>query len=984
MLSMAAIPSAQDASAYYFRSENYYALGEAANSAVWHGTGATALGLEGLVDKGLFGQLLAGVLPNGVRLGRSVADTWKHFPGVDLTFSAPKSVSLLAYIGGDKRLLDANLKAVRSTLDWVEKNLVATRVKNGRDTLQERTGSLVAALFPHDVSRALEPQAHVHSIVMNATQRQDGKWGSVHNPPLWRDTLLLGRIYRGNLEANVRGLGYETRATHRDGRFEIEGVPRAAIDHFSTRSKEIEDLFQTFDHKNTRTRDIAAIMSRSRKQTLNRDALGLDWSDRAAQIGFDANALVAIARSREATPQQGDAVEAAPMAGKGGISALRDRLLRFFIRSEQTKDVRDDVYAIREPGASDARIRARSAVSFALRTLSEREAAFRENDIRAEAFNAGIPGLRIQAVDFEISELKKEGLVLEGPDRVAQMVTTEGALKLERDLIKETRGALASGRPVVTGRMAANRAIAGYGLNPDQASAALSILTSKDRVLGVQGYAGTGKTRMLRAVAEVTAASGMSFVGLAPTNSAKEVLARETGVPARTLQHFLLKYDGVARGCLTRAGRKTLRREYQTTVLVVDESSMISSRQMHDLLKIANTLEIPRLVLLGDSKQLAAIEAGKPFKLLQENGMKTAMMRTLLRQQRPELKGAVEDIIHDRVAASFRRIEKGVIETGSDRIAETAARLWAMKSPQAREQTLVIAASNRIRRDINEMMRGQIASEGGLKGPEISHTILENRHLSREELRTAAAYEPGDEILFHRDMRALNIKAGDLRSVKEVDIGNAVVTIADARGRAREFRPGLMHADQDRSYVEVLREEQIPLRVGEQVRWTGSDMDRGIINGQRASITGLGDDAISFKMEDGSKQIFAPDDPALKRLDHGYALTAYASQGRTSDHVIAALSAAEKVLTNRQTFYVEISRARTDVSLVVDSREDVVRELQLNSGEKSSAIETLRLPGEEGYVGVPSDKQQDASKDIAAPEPEQHREAQLDMEIGLS
>ena len=183
MLSMAAIPSAQDAAGYYFKAENYYANVEA-QKAEWHGKGAISLGLTGEVTKSAFGQMLKGELPNGVALGMRVGEEWKHFPGVDMTFSAPKSLSLLAYIGCDERLLAANRQAVKSTLNWVEDNMIVTRIKEQGKTRQQKTGSLVAAVFSHDMSRTNDPQAHIHAIVMNATERPDGKWVSVHNPPL--------------------------------------------------------------------------------------------------------------------------------------------------------------------------------------------------------------------------------------------------------------------------------------------------------------------------------------------------------------------------------------------------------------------------------------------------------------------------------------------------------------------------------------------------------------------------------------------------------------------------------------------------------------------------------------------------------------------------------------------------------------------------------------------------------------------------------
>ncbi len=162
MLSMAAIPSAQNASEYYFKAENYYTAEKSTvQKAEWYGKGGVRLGLEGQVTQPVFAAILKGQLPNGIALGRTVGDEWKHFPGVDMTFSAPKSLSLLAYIGGDSRLLEANRDAVKSTLNWVEENMIMTRIKAQGETRHVKTGSLVAALFPHDMSRSNDPQTRV-------------------------------------------------------------------------------------------------------------------------------------------------------------------------------------------------------------------------------------------------------------------------------------------------------------------------------------------------------------------------------------------------------------------------------------------------------------------------------------------------------------------------------------------------------------------------------------------------------------------------------------------------------------------------------------------------------------------------------------------------------------------------------------------------------------------------------------------------------
>ena len=665
--------------------------------------------------------------------------------------------------------------------------------------------------------------------------------------------------------------------------------------------------------------------------------------------------------------------------------SLLTRIKTFFVRTPEQETARNDPYAIRGNQTSDARIRDRSAVSYALRVLSEREAAFRENDIRGEALNAGIKGLNITGIDHEIKELKADGLILDGKGQNADMVTTRQALALETATIRQMRVANKAGKGVLT-HTEANAAVASYDLNDRQADAGVMILSSSSGMVGVQGYAGTGKTRMLKSVASILKNEGKRLIGLAPTHSAKEVLSREAGIEASTLQHFLMKYDGVIKGRATRQGLAKMRAEFRNTILAVDEASMKSMRQTHDLQVITNRLEIPKLVLVGDTKQLSAIEAGKPYKLLLENGLESKTLDILMRQKDEKLKSAVRHMTQDNVAASFDKLKDSIIEAHSDgpdkgmSISEVVVDLWATKRDDVRETTLVVAASNRIRKEINQGIRSQLKSEGKIAGPEISQFILVNRHLTREENRYAATYSTDDKIRFHRDIPSLKIKGDSLWTVSDADHDSGQLHLKDKDGHEQIFRPDLIPATGDRNFLSVFEQTTLNLSAGDKIRWTGNDPEQNVINGQRANIVNVEGDAITLKMADGKERSFDRDNPILKHLDHGYALTAYASQGTTFDRVIAALDSSEKMLTNRQTFYVEISRAREHVDLVVDSKKAVLDELSIRSGEKTSAIEIL-FPGDEGYSGPFPEREQKVGHELSGQGVEQENETDSMLDI---
>ena len=244
------------------------------------------------------------------------------------------------------------------------------------------------------------------------------------------------------------------------------------------------------------------------------------------------------------------------------------------------------------------------------------------------------------------------------------------------------------------------------------------ILSSKDRVVGVQGYAGTGKTTMLNRARALSEKNGYRLHGLAPSASAVKTLSAEAGIESETLQGFLARNTGVAEGRLSRTGARDMRKAFSKTVLVVDESSLASTVQTRNLLRIANALQVPRVVLVGDEKQLDAVDAGKPFAQLQRAGMQTAVMDEILRQRDPALKEAVEASLAGDVRGAFEKLGSSVAEVKADNIAgAVAARLAEVAARATGRTTGVMAPSHALRSAINGHIRERLAREGAIRGP---------------------------------------------------------------------------------------------------------------------------------------------------------------------------------------------------------------------------------------------------------------------------
>ncbi|SXN82069.1 conjugal transfer nickase/helicase TraI [Klebsiella pneumoniae] len=287
MLSVSTVKSASKASVYYFEEDNYYFQGE--KSTAWYGAGAESLGLEGPVKQEMFKQVLEGKLPDGSDLTHMVGNENKHRPGYDLTFSAPKSASILALVYGDKTVLDAHKWAVERTLDEVEK-LASTRTYSGGETTFEQTGNLVIAQFLHDTNRNSEPHMHTHTVVANVTMNGSGwktlssdtKSGKGFTDTVWNHQVAIGSIYRRFYKGKLEAEGYPIEEKGPRGEWDIAGVP---IDDLSTRRQEI--IEKVGEDASAKAKSVAALDTRKTKDFTDIENVRKGWRETMEKAGFD-------------------------------------------------------------------------------------------------------------------------------------------------------------------------------------------------------------------------------------------------------------------------------------------------------------------------------------------------------------------------------------------------------------------------------------------------------------------------------------------------------------------------------------------------------------------------------------------------------------------------------------------------------------------------------------------------------------------------
>ena len=739
-------------------------------------------------------------------------------------------------------------------------------------------------------------------------QGPDGKWRTMANERLYRSKMLLGAMYRSELAAGLKDLGYGIERTHADGRFEIAGVSRETVEAFSTRRAEIEaamaerGLGTTGENPHLAGR--AALMTRAHKRDVDRDELKQNWALRAAEIEFDARELVenAIERSPEG-PEKSRA------ASKNGavVEPVQGNLFEHAAQADA----------------------AREAVDWAVAHLSERDAVFANTDLLAAALAYSPGSSSIETVERAVEALKREGRLHDANALGNGLLTTDKAVADERETVSLMRSGQGRGRAPMRGWVV-DRYLRKGPLTDGQKQAVKLVLSDRDRLVGVQGFAGTGKTRMLNRASTLAEKRRWRMVGLAPSASAARTLAAESGIESETLQRFLARNTGVAEGRLTKKGRKAMRGQYRKTALVVDEGSLASTVQARNLLRIARELRIPKVVLVGDSRQLDAVDAGKPFEQLQAAGMKTAVMDRIMRQRNPELKAAVEASVAGEIGKAFDKLGANVAEVNADNIGGAVAARWLKLSPEERERTGVMTPSHALRQAVNEHIRERLIREGRITGPELRTQRLVSKGYTRAQKALASNYEVGDVVAFHRPYKRLGVEKGDERRVERVDRKNRTVHLEGMDGSTVAWKPSQIGGRQ--GGTEVYRTDSMELRAGDRIRWTRNDQSLGVVNSGMAEVLGVRNGRVTFKLEEGGTLTLTPGDPQLRHIDRAWCSTVHAFQGRTVDNVIAAMEANHPKLTTQKSFYVEISRARDRAELVTDDAAALRKQLEAVTG----------------------------------------------------
>lgn len=801
----------------------------------------------------------------------------------------------MALVGEDRRITEAHTEAVKAALDYAEASLVQTRRSISGEIVKQSGGKIIAGLFQHDSSRALDPQLHTHAVLTTIVKDTDGIYRTLHNDKVYKSTILLGRIYRNEFAQRLEQLGYGI-DRGRDGLFEIQGVSRDLMDQFSKRSAEIKEALQnTGRAQTTKNSDLAALATRARKQPVERDELKAAWKSEVRSLGYDISQVLNEARRSPPT-------------------LIEDR-------SEL----------------------ATRAVDFAINHLAERNAVYSHASVIVAAVNFA-PTVSVQAAEQELGFQAQAG-VLYPVTRGGELHYTDVEnVRLETENVDMTKGR--SHRAVMDMRTAYQRnlttrssdssvkkALADSALTVGQRDAAAMVLSSIGGVVGVQGYAGSGKTYMLETASRLAQSRGYAFDGIAPSHKAVTALA--DALPnSRTVQSLLTAHESGAN-----LGDKT------RSILVVDEASMLSSEGMNRILRMADNVGYARVALVGDIKQLEAVGAGSAFRQLQDAGMSVAAMTDIQRQRTDEGREAVLAAISGDIEKAFKGLST-VTEVGSNsletdrlEIAEKLAAKYLSFSPEDRSQTGIVTLTNKMRHAVNDAIQNNLKETNALEGEGVKLDGLQTHGFTRAESAEIGSYLKGDIVVAPITTHNSPIEASTLYTVSRVDIDakTLYLTSPDGIETSLEVTPQSRIA----SHLIALKEDQSTFYRSDMVKFRITDQENGVINSAEGQLVGITKDSLAVETKDGKVLAMPTDSLGAKGMELAYAATAHDFQGSTVDHVLLGMHSQER-LTSQKAFYVGLSRMRFETELVTDDREKLATRIASETGDRVNALDALK------------------------------------------
>ncbi|MBF0558848.1 MAG: relaxase domain-containing protein [Nitrospirae bacterium] len=829
--------SAKRAKEYYYERDPINNAERDQRNTQWHGKGAAELGLEGIIHKEDFEAILEGRDPHtGQQLIAGGGVDHDHRAGTDTPLSAPKSVSIACLHNGDERLADAQDRAVAKAINQFEGKYAQYRVTRDGETTAEVSGNWVAASFRHSTSRENDPQLHSHVVIANMTRTRDGQWRATCNDQLFAEQQYVTSVYNSFLAKEVQDLGYAIE-TRPNGTWEIAGYDQRQIEQFSKRSEAIEQREKELEGQiidEGLKNKAATLDSRPDKdKNITAQELHDSWDAQDTANGINkehimADMLAASLKAREASQNRVEPAynEYDYMRLAASISTEQESV---FTKAEVLKISQRLSYGEQTPDSLERAFDELSADKEIIRL-----------DQSVNRKGATVEHYTTREMD------RKEGenisMAWAGQGKV-EAITTPEAARDGLDIYES---------------------MAGFDLTRDQRKAADHILTSQDRYVGIEGDPGTGKTTVLHAVRLQAEVRGCEVVGLGFTGKSASEIEAAAGIKSQTLDSFLSKgHDS----------------NHSKQLWIVDEASMVSSKKANELFRAAEDAQA-RVVMIGDTKQLQSIEAGRPFLDLKETGaIRTVRMQENLRQKGIDERAVADDLNARRIDQAIDKMEaKGRIHEIADRHARLDAIVNDYCGRKSRD-TIIVTDLNKDRNELNTAIHNHKREEGQLKGPEHTFTVRESKNLSPTEKHFAHSYQRGDVVIANK--AGLIGRSGTESRVIDRDEQKHTITL-----RTKDNADHIINLKSEGQSLAVYREKEQCFCKDEKVVFTKNDKGLKINNGNAGTIKSIDKNGdASVEIEKG-REVNLNLKTQYNYVDQGYAVSTYKSQGGTYKHVM--------------------------------------------------------------------------------------------------
>jgi conjugative relaxase-like TrwC/TraI family protein len=829
---------------------DYYAAGEI-RPGQWIGIGTERLGLKNDVTREQFCALCENQNPQtGERLTQRQLEKDKRRVFYDFTCSAPKSVSVLAVTLDDQRLIEAHEEAAKIAFRELE-TFAAARVRKNGNQKDRTTGNLVAAAFVHDSSRALDPLLHTHFTVFNATFDENEKcWKALQARGMY-DAIRYGTaVYRNELARRVQHIGY--RIVSAKHGFEIEGVDSEVLKRFSKRSQErdvvVKEMEERLGHK------------------LSNDAIAL-----------------AVHQSR-------------PKKVKGISTAeVRERQL-----SQLSQEERQSLEKLRSSACPSSlphiALAEDTALNHAVEHVFERKSVVPKHELLNVALSH-----RLGEVD--LNRLKAAVRYSEGLIKTERGFSTREILATELSLIQTVNAGCDSVAPLHPGYRPAD------WLGEDQRRAIYHVLRTSDRITGLKGLAGTGKTTALRELVAACKEAKVESLFCAPTAAATDVLRKE-GFAAVTLQSLLLS--------------KPL--SLKNKLIVLDEAGAVG---MDDMKRLFDLAKDNRIVLSGDTGQHGSVPRGDALRILEQHSdFKSGQLTAIRRQRKAEYRKAVELAAQKRTAEAFAQLERmdAITELSGNELHGSAAQSY-LNVLSEKKSALLVAPTWAEIEAVTEKVRAELKLSGRLASEEKEFQVFDSLSWTEAQKRDARRYRPGMAIRFHQGKADFEKD----ETVSVVAAENDTLKVQRADGSESLFR-----LERGSACFDVGEKRKLNVAAGDKLLLQ-SNWRKRFVNGELVEVKAIQGDSIL--LVDGR---VIPQ--SYRTFTHGYAVTSHAAQGKTVDEVLVVASSRSLPAVSREQFYVSISRGRERCRIFTDDS-DLLRSHVTDSSARLAAIEaTPTLP----------------------------------------